>query len=150
MGFKEEINQSKFSSKQQEALLNVLYTGNWVRDSHSEFFKPFGIRYQHYNVMRIIKGSDPKPMCPGDIKNVMLDKSPDLTRLIDKLVNLGYLSREHCKENRRMVLISITEKGVGFVDKVNDALKGHLGAMEEKITDKEADALNDILNKLRQ
>lgn len=150
MGLKEEIKQSKFSSKQQEALLNVLYTGNWVRDSHSEFFKPYGIRYQHYNVLRIIKGSHPKPMCPGDIKNVMLDKSPDLTRLIDKMVNFGYLSREHCKENRRMVLISITDKGIDFVDDVNEALRGHLGAMEDKITEDEAQALNDILNKLRQ
>lgn len=148
MGIKEEIKQDKFKSNKEMALVNILYTHNWVRDEQQDTLKKHNILSQHYNILRIVKGKHPKVVFPGEIKEVMLDKGRDLTRLIDKLVTLGYLNRNICEANRRMVEISITQKGIDIVEVVGAEMsKG----MEKfiSINEEEALQLSNLLDKLR-
>jgi DNA-binding MarR family transcriptional regulator len=142
------IKQKRFSSKKEKVLVNLLYTTNWIRDQHSKIFKKYKILPQHYNVLRIVLGQDPKPVSPGYILEVMLDKKRDLTRLVDKLTRLGYLNRQVCENNRRMVDITITPKG----KKIAEEIKGKLTEWLDKniqLTDEESEALSNYLDNLR-
>ena len=149
MKLEDEIKQSKFESNYQKAIINIIYTANWVRDQQMEVFKAFDVLPQHYNVLRIIKGKHPNPCSPGEIKEVMLDKGNDVTRLVDKLVKKGLVKRILCESNRRKVDITLTEKGSTFLKELNDPMKKQLSVMKKNISEKEAAFLSNILDKLR-
>lgn len=147
MGIKEEIKQSSFESNRVMSIINVFYTANWLRDKGQPIYKKHGILSQHYNILRIVKGKYPKPVSPGDIKDVMLDKGRDLTRLIDKLVSLGFVERKLCEHNRRKMEITITAKGLNIVEAVsvdNDKMFSQLNLSED-----EALQLSNLLDKIR-
>lgn len=149
MKFEKAIKQTKFESPQQKAILNVFYTGNWLRDLQAGYFKQFDILPQHFNVLRILRGRHPKPVSPGDIKEVMIDKGNDVTRLVDKLVKLELVSRDLCAENRRKIDIHITNKGLKLLEKMDKPLKESFSHIRKKLTDKEAELLSSLLDKLR-
>jgi len=149
MKIEEEIKQKKFESNYQKAHLNIMFTANWLMDKSKLLFKGFGITLQQYNVLRILKGKHPGCCAAGDIKEVMLDKSPDLTRLIDRLMEKGFVTRGVCEENRRKLDIAITDKGLTLIKEINPKLKVQFEQIR-KITDKEAIELNRILDKMRE
>ena len=148
MGIKEEIQQEKFSSNLQMAVVNLIYTANWMRDQQQHILKDYEILVQHYNVLRIVMGQDPKPAFPGQIKNVLLDKGRDLTRLIDKLVSLKYLNRNVCESNRRMVEIVITDQGKKVANEIGKKLAKDM-QKRFNLSEKEALQLSELLDKLR-
>ncbi len=149
MKIEEAIKQGSFESSVHKAVINLIYTSNWMRDTQNQSFKPYGILPQHYNVLKILKGKHPELVSPSYIKKVMLDKSPDLTRLVDKLVQKGWVWRQQCEQNRRMVEIGITNKGIEVVEAINKRVKDTSAKMNNRLTDKEADQLSDLLDKLR-
>lgn len=147
--FEEAIRQQKFGSPTQKALLNVQYTANWFRDLQRGVFKDLPIEPQHFNVLRILKGRHPHPVCPGDIKAVMLDKAPDVTRLVDKLVTLGWVEREVGAGDRRRVDIGLTPKGLQQVEHISDQVKTQAKGLNRRLTEEEAEQLSALLDKLR-
>ncbi|MBL7964652.1 MAG: MarR family transcriptional regulator [Flavobacteriales bacterium] len=147
--FEEAIRQQKFGSPTQKALLNVQYTANWFRDLQRGVFKELPIEPQHFNVLRILKGRHPHPVCPGDIKAVMLDKAPDVTRLVDKLVDLGWVVREVGAGDRRRVDIGLTAKGLEHVDRISTQVKSQAKVFHHRLTEAEAEQLSHLLDKLR-
>ncbi len=148
MKIEEELRQKKFSSKRQMSHLNIMFTANWLVDQVEEVVKCFGITHQQYNVLRILKGKHPGCCAAGDIREVMIDKSPDLTRLIDRLVNKTFVTRRECVENRRKLDIAITDKGLALLEKIVPTLSKQLIG-QTNITDQEANELNRILDKMR-
>ncbi len=148
MGIQEEIKQAKFYSNTQKALINVLYTSNWLRDIHNDLFKNENILLQHYNVLRIVNGQHPKPTSPGYIKSVILDKGPDLTRLVDKLVTLNLFKRELNAQNRRQVEITITPKGIEVAAELEKKLAERMH-QKLKLSQDEAEELSFLLDKMR-
>lgn len=149
MKFEQAIKQSKFESSQQKAILNVMYTSNWLRDNQIEVFKKFDIIPQHYNVLRILKGKHPQPVSPGDIKEVLIDKGNDITRLVDKLVKLNLVTRNLCPENRRKIDIQLTPKGLKLLEKMNAPLMEEFKIIRKKLSNSEAEQLSHLLDKLR-
>jgi DNA-binding MarR family transcriptional regulator len=143
------IKQKNFSSPHEMALINVLFTSNWLRDKQKEYFHPYDLKAQHFNVLRILKGKYPEASCPGDIKDVMLDKSPDLTRLIDKMIAMGLVDRNVCQENRRKVDVIITKKGLDIVNDISSKMNSLYDAWAEKLSNEEAEKLSDLLDKIR-
>lgn len=130
------------------ATVNIFYTANWLRDVGAPIYSKHGILSQHYNILRIVRGSHPKPVSPGYIKDVMLDKGRDLTRLVDKLVKLGYVERSLCQSNRRKMEISITESGSKIIDLVEqETQKIYAGY---NLSDEEALTLSNLLDKVRE
>jgi len=148
MKLEEEIKQKKFENNYQKAHLNVLFTSNWLTDKFKVIFKGFGITSQQYNVLRILRGKHPVCCAAGDIKEVMIDQSPDLTRLIDRLIEKGYVTRDVCEENRRKLDIAITDKGLALIKEIDPGIRVQFKQMK-KISDKEAIELNRILDKMR-
>ncbi|MBN8693713.1 MAG: winged helix DNA-binding protein [Bacteroidetes bacterium] len=149
MKIEQAIKQSKFESPFQKAVINIIYTANWLRDQQTELFKKHDILPQHYNVLRIVNGKHPKSVSPGDIKEVMLDKGNDVTRLVDKLVKMDLLKRSLCEENRRKIDINLTDKGVKFLKEINEPMRKQYLNMKKFLSEKEAETLSNLLDKLR-
>jgi DNA-binding MarR family transcriptional regulator len=146
----EEINQSKFKSAPEKALVNILYTANFIQDTYKEALKLYDISLSQYNVLRILKGR--KEATCGDLKEVMLDKNPDVTRLCDKLVDKKLILRNFNKENRRQILLRISEKGIKMLEDINpyfEAINLSLKDVNDDDLLKLSDALDQIREKIR-
>ena len=147
MKIEDAIQQKQFESAQQKAILNIIYTHNWISAAHESFFKQYDLTMQQYNVLRILRGKHPKAACAGDVKNVMLDKIPDLTRLCDRLLKKQLIERETNHLNRRQVLLKITTAGLALLKEMDPLIKSALQL--NGLTDKEALLLSDLLDKMR-
>jgi DNA-binding MarR family transcriptional regulator len=148
MPLEEDIRQDKFYSDQQKAAINILYTGSWLYNINAGYLKKFGITPEQFNVLRILRGSFPKPMMLAEITERMIDKSSNCTRLVEKLKQKGFVSRVTCENNRRQVDISITDKGQQLLKKIDASQPTWLETIG-KISKAEAKELNRILDKLR-
>lgn len=145
----EEIKQQKkFESEHEKAVVNILYTSSWLHNKNAARFKEFDITPEQYNVLRILRGSHPKPLMLGEVTCRMLDKNSNATRLVEKLRLKGLVKRELCPNNRRQVDIVITDKGLALLSKI-DFTTEEWNASLKTITKTEAQELNRILDKLR-
>ncbi len=151
MSIQESIKQSKFESEHQKMLINIIYTSNWLDSVIRDSLNKFDLTHVQFNILRILAGSAPKPLSPGDIKKVMLFRNPDVTRLVDRLVLKGLVIREACPDNRRKMDIYISDSGIELLQKVNPALKAATeDYYEAKMTEAEASLLSDLLDKMRE
>jgi len=148
MKIEDEIKQQKFKDEFQKLFINLIFTSNWLYDQHSRFFKKFGITPQQYNVMRILNGQYPKPASVGMVLERMLDKSSNITRLVDKLASKNLVSRCENKENRRMQDLTITETGIEFLKNCQPEKEISSGLLKN-ISKEEAMIINNLLDKIR-
>lgn len=148
MRFEEEIKQNIFRNAKEKAIINILYTGNWLRDRSEGILKPVGINEQHYNILRILRGRHPGTICPGEIKEVLINKRGDLTRLLDKLVAMGLVKRDINPDNRRMINVKLTEEGLTLLGNLDPQVE-EMNKMNNSLSEKESEQLNDLLDKLR-
>lgn len=148
MAIEHAIQQEKFESEFQKVMVNILYTGSWLYNLHAGYLKKFGITPEQFNVLRILRGSHPKAMMLTDISQRMLDKNSNCTRLVEKLRQKGMVNREICENNRRQVDISITDKGLKLLKKM-DADNPEWSKAIERLSKAEARELNHMLDKLR-
>lgn len=139
-----DIN-STFANNRIKALLNIIYTASWISGCQNEFFKSYGISPQQYNILRILNGAD-KPLNVQVIKDRMIERSPNATRLMDKLCAKAYIERLPCEHDRRVVKIAITKKGKELLESIpNDFNKELL----KNLTEVEAEQLSNLLDKMR-
>ena len=139
-----DIN-SKFVNNKVKALLNIIYTANWINSHQNAFFKPYGISPQQYNILRILQGAG-EPLKVQIIKDRMIERSPNATRLMDKLCIKNLIERISCPEDRRVVHIQITKDGLGLLNKISKHFKNDL---LENLTENEAKQLSGLLDKIR-
>lgn len=139
-----ELN-SKFANERVKALINVLYTASWINGYQNHFFQPFGISPQQYNILRILRGAS-KPLKVQTIKDRMIERSPNATRLMDKLCEKELIQRLPCKEDRRVVFIEITQKGLDLLTEISDDFNEE---MLKNISEEDGKLLNQLLDKLR-
>jgi len=146
---KDEIKQSRFESPQQEAAINLIFTHSWIDGRMKAFLKTYNVSPQQFNVLRILRGALPKKVSSGYIKERMIDKESNITRLIDKLITKKYVSRNLCPSNRRKMDIVITELGLKELRKMDVGIK-ESDSMFDKLSNKEATELNRLLDKIRR
>lgn len=139
-----DIN-SKFPNNKVKAMLNVLYTANWIASYQTEFFKPFGISAQQFNILRILNGAK-EALSVQVIKDRMVERAPNATRLMDKLHAKNYINRLPCKEDRRVVFIEITQNGIDLLESIPNTLNADLF---KNLNEEEAGQLSDLLDKMR-
>jgi DNA-binding MarR family transcriptional regulator len=139
-----DIN-SKFANNRVKALLNIIYTANWISSRQNEFFKDFGISPQQYNILRILKGAG-KPLKVQTIKDRMLERSPNATRLMDKLCIKNYIERSPSEQDRRVVKIVISEEGKKLLKSIPFSLNNDL---LKNLNEEEAEQLSNLLDKMR-
>jgi DNA-binding MarR family transcriptional regulator len=144
----DEIHQKKFNSEAHKLTINILYTSNWLNSKHAEYFKNVDISIQQYNVLRILRGQYPKPSSVKLVKERMLDKMSDASRIIDKLKLKKLVVRTECPEDRRSVDILITDKGLELLKSLDDMDKMPK-ELFKNLSSSEIKNLNTLLDKLR-
>ncbi|MBE7653220.1 MarR family transcriptional regulator [Tenacibaculum finnmarkense] len=137
--------KSKFPNNKIKALVNIKYTANWLSSNENDFFKPYGISPQQFNILRILRGAS-KPIKVQVIKDRMIERAPNATRLMDKLCDKKFIERIRCEHDRRVVYISITKKGLVLLTTIDTSKKLNF---LDNLTEEEADKLSDLLDKIR-
>jgi MarR family transcriptional regulator, 2-MHQ and catechol-resistance regulon repressor len=145
----EDAIKTSFESTRQKAYINLIFTANEVTASAKKRFKEVNITFQQYNVLRILRGKFPESLNPGEIKSVMLDKSPDLTRLVDRLLTKELVERGTCEINRRKIDIKISQKGLNFLSSIDQKVQSVHQAHTLNLTETEAESLSNLLDKIR-
>ena len=148
MPLEEDIKQEKFENEFEKVAVNILFTGSWLYSTNANRLKKYDVTPEQYNVLRILRGSHPNAIMLADITSRMIDKSSNATRLVEKLRLKNLVKRELCENNRRQVDISITDKGLNLLKKV-DASSAEWTATLKNISKTEAIELNRVLDKLR-
>lgn len=148
MKIEEEIKQTKFKSAHQKAVLNLLFTANWIQNKQKELFEPFGITGQQYNMLRILRGQHPKPIPAVEIKSRMLDKNSDVSRLLDRLIGKKLVKKNQCPNDKRATDISITETGLDLLNTL-DASINNLDSKYMALSNEEAKQLSELLDRSR-
>jgi len=142
----DEIRQKKFTSHHQKAVVNLIYTSNWLQNKQKDFFKTFGITGQQFNILRILKGQHPKSISGTEIKGRMLDRNSDVSRLLDRLAAKKLITKNTCPNDKRAWDVLITEEGITLLQQIGKTEKqDHVLSL----TDDEARALSDLLDKAR-
>ena len=148
MKLDEVIKSNRFANEKHKASLNMLYTAYWFKDKLIAALKPHGITIEQHNVLRILKGSHPTEMRVKDILSRMVEKSSNVPRIIDKLVEKKLAERSVSEKDKRETYVTLTEKGIATIEKARKTV--------DQVTDEllminegEAAQLNDLLEKMR-
>jgi DNA-binding MarR family transcriptional regulator len=144
----DEIQQKKFKSEEQKLMVNLLYTTNWLNSKYDAFFKDSDITIQQYNVLRILRGQHPNPCSIKLIKERMLDRMSDASRIVDKLNVKKLLIRKECPNDRRSVDVVITDKGLQLLQSL-DYIDENSKQIFSPLSSEEINTLNTLLDKLR-
>lgn len=148
MGIEKDIQQAKFRNAHQKAGINLIYTVAWLRDKTKSIFDAEDVTSQQFNILRILRGSFPQPLSTLQIRERMLDKMSDTSRIVDRLIVKGLVKKVVCKNDRRLVDVMITDKGKKLLERLDarqDDIDGVLGNLSEK----DANMLSDLLDKIR-
>ena len=137
--------KSKFDNEWVKALINIKYTSVYLDSVANKIFRPYNISEQQYNVLRILRGAD-EQITVNSVKERMIQKSPNSTRLMDKLCEKELISRVRCESDRRVVYVEITKEGLDLLDKID---LRELNEFAKSLTEKEAKTLNSLLDKIR-
>ena len=137
--------KSKFVNDKVKALINIKYTSNWLSSKENEFFKPYGISPQQFNILRILRGAKDR-IKVQIVKDRMIERAPNATRLMDKLCDTNLIDRERCDQDRRVVYVKIKNQGLELLKTIDD--NKNL-AFLDNITDEEAVVLSNLLDKIR-
>ena len=149
MKLEEEIKQQKpFKTEHERAVVNILFTASWLQSYSRDFLKQYEISGQQYNILRILRGQFPKPATINLLKERMLDKMSDASRLIDRLLAKGFVERTLCVNDRRAVDILITKKGTELLKRIEKE-RDDLDKILEHLSQKDVKQLNELLDKLR-
>lgn len=147
MGLENEINQHKFRNEYQKSAINIVYTYNWITEKMNRIFDESEITPQQFNILRILRGAG-EPLSTLQIRQRMLDRMSDTSRIVDRLVKKGLVKKNTCKTDRRLVDIVITEKGRKLLEKI-DTYDGQMDSIMKNLSASEAKTLNALLDKLR-
>jgi DNA-binding MarR family transcriptional regulator len=148
MTLEKDISQRTFRNLNQKSIINLIYTYNWVVEKIKDFLSKEDITLQQYNILRILRGSDPTPLSTLQIRDRMLDKMSDTSRIVDRLIIKGLVQKNMSKADKRLVDVIITEEGrklLGKLDLDNDQMDGIVTGLSEA----EMNSLNNLLDKIR-
>jgi DNA-binding MarR family transcriptional regulator len=148
MGIEKDINQQHFQSEAQKAMINLMYTHNWVTERIKEILAEDGITMQQFNILRILRGSDPIPLSTLSIRERMLDKMSDTSRIVDRLLTKGLVDKKTCITDKRLVDIYITSEGKKLLENL-DHKSDAMNAIASKLSNNELEKLNELLDLLR-
>lgn len=148
MSLEKDISQQTFKNEYQKGIVNLIYTYNWMNEKMRLFFDKEKITAQQYNILRILRGAG-KPISTLQIRNRMLDKMSDTSRIVDRLVLKNLAKKTICKDDKRLVDVSISAKGKILLEKM-DRFSNEMDAIFGNLSETEAKTLNKLLDKIRQ
>lgn len=147
MGIENDISQSKFRNEYQKSVINLIYTYNWMNEKMKGLFDKEKITAQQFNILRILRGAG-KPLSTLQIRQRMLDKMSDTSRIVDRLILKDLVKKNICPSDKRLVDVSITDKGKKLLEKL-DKYDNEMDAVFGNLSVTEAKTLNNLLDKIR-
>jgi DNA-binding MarR family transcriptional regulator len=146
-----EIKQTKpFRSLQEQVVINLMRTTRAVEESWIQYLKRHeGISQSQYNILRILRGARPKPIRTSDIGDRMITRDPDVTRLIDRLIQQGLVRRERDTEDRRVVLVEITGQGLAMLARLDGPAAQYTDGAMAGLSQQQLRTLDTLLNEVR-
>jgi DNA-binding MarR family transcriptional regulator len=139
--------KGKFQNEWHKLRANLLAVASWLRIEMNEVLAPFDLTQQQLNVLRILRGAYPTPISTADIRERMLDKNSDASRLVDRLYAKSLVTKKICTEDRRLVNVLISEEGQELLRKIDEKMQ-ELDKILQVISIEEAQKLNEILDKI--
>ena len=147
MKIEEEISQPKFRNSLQRAIINVIFTSHWIVERYQNFFKPYGITLQQFNILRILKGQYPDGISGTTIKSRMMDKNSDVSRLLDRLELKKLIEKRPSPLDKRATNIFISSSGLDMLEEI-DTRQEEFDAILA-LSDEDARLLSELLDKAR-
>ncbi len=148
MGFDEEIKQTKKISEYQKGIANLVLTYNHVVNQLEDFIGEYDLTLPQYNILRILRGQYPAPSTNNLIKERIIHRNSDVTRIIDRLISKGLVERSGCCDDRRKVDILISEEGLRILNEIDsriEVVENLLSGLDQR----EVAAFNNLLDKIR-
>lgn len=145
----EVLHQRSFETASQEVVLNVMFTSSWVKGLSTQALKPFGITWQQFNLLRILRGQRGKPASMRLLQERMLDPQSNASRLVDKLELKGYVIRETAEEDKRRVGVVLTEAGEAMLVETSISISSTLSAVGGDLSNEEMTQLSALLDRFR-
>lgn len=150
MKLEAELKNSRPMPPRQRAMLNVLFTASWIDCLLHRQLRPFGLTHPQYNILRILNGSAPNGLSVLDIKSRMIDRSSNVSRLVEKLRQAGLAERVPHSGDRRMVVVTISAQGKQLLVDIENAVFTDPQNMPGKgLTEAQAAEMADLLDKFR-
>ncbi|HRH58488.1 MAG TPA: MarR family transcriptional regulator [Chitinophagales bacterium] len=146
---KEGLEFYSFINDRQKALVNIYFTNNWLHNEYHVVLKAYNVTAQQFNILKILNEVYPKSMMVSTIKLQMLDKSSDITRLVERLLEKNLVVRRQDQKNRRKINVKLNIIGHSLVSKMDKDIRNFEGFIEH-LSDKEIKQLNSLLNKIRK
>ena len=147
MSIDNEINQKIFRNEHQKATINLIYTYNWLMEKSRPIFERYDITSQQFNILRILRGAG-EPLSTMQIRQRMLDKMSDTSRLVDRMIKKGFVKKVVCKTDKRLVDVTIAEKGRKLLEQM-DQCETEIDGLIKNISEEQAATLNNLLDAIR-
>lgn len=148
MKIDQEIQSTKFEDNYHKLTINISYTYGWITNITREKFEKYNLTSQQFNILRILRGQYPNPATINLLKERMIDKMSDASRIVDRLIQKGMVSRCTNKKDRRAVDIRISDQGLDVLSKMDQEFKAK-DFLKDNLTEEEAGQLSDLLDKMR-
>lgn len=149
MRLEELIKQDSFADIRQKAMLDILVTSSWITSILSGAMSSFGLTPAQYNVLRILRGADPDRMTCSDIGSRLLDRTPDVTRLLNRLEASGHIERARSRADRRVVEVGITDRGRALLEIMDPEIKELQARVSRHLSDDDLSNLSRLLEQYR-
>ena len=148
MGIEKDIQQQVFRNEYQKATVNLIFTANWLTERIKIFLDHEEITSQQFNILRILRGSK-KPVSTLTIRERMLDKMSDTSRIVERLQKKGLVDKKICEIDKRKVDVEISKKGIALLEKL-DRKNNELDNILSNLSNDQAKTLNSLLDILRE
>lgn len=148
MRIEDEIQSNKFEDNYHKVVINISYTSGWLNNVFRCHFDKYNLTQQQFNVLRILRGQYPKPATINLLKERMIDKMSDASRIVDRLIQKELVSRCTNNKDRRAVDIRISDLGLQTLAKMDEEFKTR-EVLQGNLSPEEADQLSHLLDKLR-
>lgn len=142
------ISIKTFTSEHHKGLISLIFVGNWIISKHQQFFKQYDITMQQFNILRILRGQHPQAASINTLKERMLDKMSDVSRLVERLRKAGLVERKNSEMDRRAVDVMITAKGLELLRVIDDQIATLESTLKDNLNEKEVVQLNRLLDKM--
>lgn len=149
MLLEQRIQQSRpFRSEHERAAVNVLYTATWILEHMRDFLAGYGITQQQYNVLRILRGQYPESISTCDIRNRMIDRAPDASRIVDRMIAKNLVQKAPSVKDKRRIDVTITKNGLALLDAISVAMEGPDNLLR-RLSTEECKHLNSLLDTMK-
>lgn len=145
---KDVLDTMRFDHEWHKVRVNLLMTAAWMKAEVNQFLKPYGLTQQQFNTLRILRGALPNPISTSHLREKLIDKMSDTSRLTDRLAQKGWVRKKNCDHDGRLVNIWITETGLDLLNRIDERI-ANLDALTRDLTEDEAHQLNTLLKKIR-